>query len=203
MTFIKVNNVEISPNNDLKTVGELLNFVLDKHSNENDIITSIRLDDTEVDSNDKNNIYNESTENFTQIKIETKTKHQLVEEALISLSEYIDYLNKKIRYLSEKIKVNNFDTILFIEIIDGIELFTQLVTTIHRTLKFNTNLKVGNLTLKELQIHMLSILKALLPAKQKDDYVMICDLLEFELIDNLTQWKTGVIPTLKKYLQSR
>jgi hypothetical protein len=44
----------------------------------------------------------------------------------------------------------------------------------------------------------LSVIKALLPAKEKNDVVMLCDLLEYELIDNLTQWKIKVLPELKK-----
>jgi hypothetical protein len=38
----------------------------------------------------------------------------------------------------------------------------------------------------------------LLSAKEKNDNIMLCDLLEYELIDNLTQWKIKILPELKK-----
>ncbi len=53
-------------------------------------------------------------------------------------------------------------------------------------------------SIQKLEIHLLSVMKALLQAKEKNDTIMLCDLLEYELADNLTQWKIKVLPELKK-----
>lgn len=50
---------------------------------------------------------------------------------------------------------------------------------------------------KELQIHLLSVSKALSDAISKEDTIMLTDLLEYELKDNLTQWKIHVLTNLK------
>ncbi|MAZ48810.1 MAG: hypothetical protein CME65_09610 [Halobacteriovoraceae bacterium] len=50
---------------------------------------------------------------------------------------------------------------------------------------------------KELQIHLLSVMKALSDSINKDDSIMLTDLLEYELKDNLTQWKIHVLTNLK------
>lgn len=39
------------------------------------------------------------------------------------------------------------------------------------------------------KLHLLSTCKSLLRAKEKNDLLMICDLLEYEFMDNLTEWK--------------
>ena len=51
---------------------------------------------------------------------------------------------------------------------------------------------------QKLEIHLLSVVRSLLQAKEKNDSIMICDLLEYELIDNLKQWKIKILPELKK-----
>lgn len=55
----------------------------------------------------------------------------------------------------------------------------------------------GKLPYKELQIHLLSVIKAVSGAVSKEDTIMLTDLLEYELKDNLTQWKIHVLTNLK------
>ena len=58
-------------------------------------------------------------------------------------------------------------------------------------------LSSGN-TIKQLEIHLLSVVKGILTAEKKNDTVMLMDLLEYELKDNLTQWKITAIPQIKR-----
>ena len=60
----------------------------------------------------------------------------------------------------------------------------------------------GELPIKNLQIHLLSVLKAIETAHNSKDIVMLEDLLEFELKDNLTKWKILVTPALKIQAQN-
>ncbi len=57
-----------------------------------------------------------------------------------------------------------------------------------------------SLPIKNLQIHLLSVMKGIETAHKAGDDFMLEDLLEFELKDNLTKWKILVIPTLKAQL---
>ena len=41
-------------------------------------------------------------------------------------------------------------------------------------------------------------MKGIESAKNNNDYIMLNDLLEYELADNLTQWKLKILPRLKK-----
>lgn len=52
--------------------------------------------------------------------------------------------------------------------------------------------------LKAIEIHLLSVLKAVQSAEKADDRTMLSDLLEYELQDNLTQWKIKAIPQIKR-----
>ncbi|MEX0798110.1 MAG: hypothetical protein WEB87_03435 [Bacteriovoracaceae bacterium] len=57
-------------------------------------------------------------------------------------------------------------------------------------------------SIRQIKIHLLSILKAIKTAKENGDEVMLADLLEYELKDNLTQWKITAIPHIKRLIQT-
>lgn len=54
---------------------------------------------------------------------------------------------------------------------------------------------------KTAKIHLLSILKGIKAAHASNDTLMLVDLLEYELKDNLTQWKIRVFPQIKQLIQ--
>lgn len=53
------------------------------------------------------------------------------------------------------------------------------------------------LEFKKLQIHLLSIIRVSKDAQGNKDTLILSDLLEYELVDNLKQWKILILPTLK------
>jgi hypothetical protein len=130
---------------------------------------------------------------------------QLAFESIDSCFGYVDYINQQIQKLTalyqagETSKAND----AFVEVIDLMDLYIQLVSKVYEVLRLNLSDKmVKDDSIQKLEIHMLSVLKALLQAKEKEDIIMLCDLLEYELMDNLTQWKIKVLPELKRLKNS-
>lgn len=122
-------------------------------------------------------------------------------DSIDSCFGYVDYITSQIQKLitqynqGEQEQANHS----FVEVIELMDLYIQLVSRVYRVLR--TDLQVMNFkdeSIQKLEIHLLSVMKALLQAKEKDDTIMLCDLLEYELIDNLTQWKIKILPELKK-----
>lgn len=73
---------------------------------------------------------------------------------------------------------------------------------IHRDCRSLSRKKDTNDSIKNIEIHLLSILKAVKSAESSKDEEMLVDLLEYELQDNLTQWKIKAIPHLKGMIQA-
>ncbi len=125
----------------------------------------------------------------------------LVFESLHSSTGYIDYINSLILKIIHQYQANEIDKAnkTFIEVVELLDLYIQLMTKVYSALRINfKNKPFKDEQVVNLEIHLLSIIKALLPAKEKGDIIMLCDLLEHELMDNLTQWKIKIIPELKK-----
>lgn len=133
---------------------------------------------------------------------ETKSNSlNLAFESIDSCFGYVEYISAQIHKLILAYNKGEFDSAnnTFVEVIELMDLYVQLITRVYRVLRTDlpfTNYKDENV--QRLEIHLLSIMKAILQAKEKNDVIMLCDLLEYELIDNLTQWKIKVLPELKK-----
>ena len=84
-------------------------------------------------------------------------------------------------------------------IADRISRFITIITLLHRECS-------GALSdfddLKSVEIHLLSVLKAVQTAESTRDLTMLSDLIEYELQDNLTQWKIKAIPQIKLRLRT-
>ncbi|MBC7714111.1 MAG: hypothetical protein H7177_12280 [Rhizobacter sp.] len=122
-------------------------------------------------------------------------------ESIDSCFGYVDYITTQIQKLTTQYNEGKLDEAneSFVEVIELMDLYIQLVSRVYRVLR--TDLKVMNFkdeSIQKLEIHLLSVMKALLQAKEKNDTIMLCDLLEYELVDNLTQWKIKILPELKK-----
>ena len=126
---------------------------------------------------------------------------ELAFESIDSCFGYVDYISAQIHKLIASYNAGEQDlaNATFIEVVDLMDLYIQLITKVYKVLRVELQgQSFKDESVQKLEIHLLSVIKALLQAKEKEDIIMLCDLLEYELLDNLTQWKIKVLPELKK-----
>lgn len=131
----------------------------------------------------------------------SNTSLDLAFESIDSCFGYVDYITGQIQKLVPLYNAGNQEEAndAFVEVIELMDLYIQLVSRVYRVLRTDLELmSFKDESIQKLEIHLLSVMKALLQAKEKNDTIMLCDLLEYELIDNLTQWKIKILPELKK-----
>ncbi|MCK5072157.1 MAG: hypothetical protein KAQ98_01940 [Bacteriovoracaceae bacterium] len=203
MAMITVNSKEINHNiNTQTTINEIIDMVLDTAENDNNVVTDLTVDGKQVDVYDNDEKLKTTVGDFQEINLTVKSSLELAFEALDSCTHYIDVVMKKIDTLTSLYSENEImqANALFAEVIEIMDLFIQLMTKIHRSIRTHTKDNFNKApVIQDLEIHLLSILKALIPAKERNDLIMLCDLLEYELMDNLKRWKINAIPELKKY----
>ena len=132
--------------------------------------------------------------------VKTNASLELAFESIDSCFGYVDYITAQIQKLIGNYNQGNMDLANqnFVEVIELMDLYIQLVSRVYRVLRVELKSMQKDESIQKLEIHLLSVMKALLQAKEKNDTIMLCDLLEYELMDNLTQWKIKVLPELKK-----
>ncbi|TNF00293.1 MAG: hypothetical protein EP326_06650 [Deltaproteobacteria bacterium] len=201
MTLIRINSRNVEQKIDQKkSINSVMDFILQDLANEEEVVSNIHVNGQEI-SPDQDNIMNSPISDFESVDFTLTKSVDLAFDALDSSGAYIDIMIEKIQKLTVLYQQNQTAEAnkLFGEAIEIIDLFIQLMTRVQRTFKKSGLVKGQKTeTIAQLEIHLLSILKALIPAKEKEDIIMLCDLLEYELIDNLTQWKIRAVPELKK-----
>lgn len=142
-----------------------------------------------------------TTANNTTSTTNKNTSLELAFDSIDSCFGYVDYITSQIQRLIAQQNTGDTEGAnkTFIEVIDLMDLYIQLITKVYHVIRTDMpDRSFKDENLQKLEIHLLSVIKALVQAKEKNDVIMLCDLLEYELIDNLTQWKIKVLPELKK-----
>ena len=100
---------------------------------------------------------------------------------IISIVE--DFRKNEIKEANEKLS----------ELIEIVNLFIQLISQFKEQSSDFDKVK-GDVD--EIELHLLETVKEILEVKQNDDDTSLCDLLEYELADNLEKWHKKVIQPL-------
>ncbi|MGZ3787438.1 MAG: hypothetical protein ACXVLQ_02880 [Bacteriovorax sp.] len=138
---------------------------------------------------------------MTSLNNAKKNSLAIAFESIDSCFGYVEYITAQIQKLIAHYNAGEAKeaNAIFIEVVDLMDLYIQLITKVYRVIRTELHGQAfKDESIQRLEIHLLSVIKALLQAKEKDDIIMLCDLLEYELVDNLTQWKIKVLPELKK-----
>lgn len=202
MIFIECNNKRIDINTDtLRTVSELIPSFKDNHLEQGEYLSSLSINGELIENFNQNTILSKPLSEIQHIELRTSNSKSIILETIDDLPKYIDQLLSTIS-LAVKFSENDqykLTETLLLEIIEKIDTFIQLISHIHQSLTVisDEKLKSGQ-TIKQLEIHLLSVVKAILVAQKREDKVMLIDLLDYELKDNLTQWKIIAIPQIKK-----
>lgn len=186
------------------TINDAVDYIFANKLQPNVVVTDCYLDGVKYEVGQPLEIFSEVISTFKSVKFVTKSNVELGLEAIESCPAYIDNMCEKIQSLIHAYQNNQKEANEhFGDLVDTLDLYIQLMSQIFTIIKANTT---GSFTkgdeVQKLEIHLLSVLKAMLPAKEKEDIIMLTDLLEYELIDNLTQWKIKIVPTLRAELQS-
>jgi hypothetical protein len=200
MPEIKINNEIINfsfPK--INSLKEIIDLLLKEKIKPNEVISQVIIDGEMIDFENGEEL-KKKLDDLSEINFTINNSLSLAFHALYDCGLYIDSAIERILEIvqlyreNEVQKANNS----FPEIIDAIDFFVNLITKIYKTIFNNLSTEIYHHELfQNLEIHLLTILKSLLPAKEKGDITMLCDLLEYELAENLKQWKTEIIPSLE------
>jgi stress response protein SCP2 len=156
----------------------------------------------DINSEDPSLIRPISDEDLIQINFDEKKT--FMSDIIFETHELANKIIKQVLHTSELLQngENDKDLSKITITIQAVDTFIQSISFIMKNIK-DTESNFHSLPFKQLHIHLLSVMKAINTAQNTQDYIMLADLLEYELKDNLTQWKILIMPTLRKQTQIR
>ena len=202
MIQININNKKVVNSlSESPSLKKMIDYIIEEKINKNEIITQIKIDDRIIDLDSKDEL-SQVLQNDNTINFQIKSSLDLAFESLKDCSDYIKSSIFQIKEVIELYQKNEIQegNKQFPQIIDTIDFFVRLITKIHRAILSSQKSSQKELKqhIQNLEIHLLAALKNLLPAKEKADLTLLCDLLEYELCDNLNQWDKEILPALDR-----
>jgi hypothetical protein len=186
-----------------RNFAELLPLVKENYIGQDLILTEIKLNNFKITPDIKKDYLKQSLKTDDIIYLKTENKKSHTYDLLIELQNLMERMIKAIDPLCEAYKQSNINDCnnKITPLLNSIEIFIESYILISQRIDEKSQFKINySNEIKEIKIHLLSILKAIKPAMNKHDTLMLTDLLQYELKDNLTKWKIQIIPLLKDLL---
>lgn len=180
-----------------KDLYEILNSELTK---EKRVISKIIINNEVMSEGKQFDFFDTSIQKIYSVEIETVLKEDMVREHIFVLREQIekivDNCNKSILFFREgnEIESNRY----FSAVIEGLRWFNYAIDLIVSFNKIDIYIeKSGNKTLKEIMDSFSSIINNIAEYQENQDWIMIADVLEYELVPALKEWN-GIIEIFNK-----
>ena len=188
---ILVNGIEKNLACDGKTLGDLLDRILENEPESGNCFSNIRLneEDVLVDSHEVRQILISKIET---LETETLSLNQILEKNIANAEDYLKKLIPGIQKASDLFRSGNEQEAnkFLINIIDGMDWFSQVTDSIARAIDFESaDIIFEGKTIQERQEHLVELTRQMVEANQNQDWVLIADLLEYEILPYYTDWE--------------
>ncbi|MBC8286216.1 MAG: hypothetical protein H8E42_01945 [Nitrospinae bacterium] len=182
---ISINGAETQdPSIQGETLAEVLNAIL--KSRQDSYIRRVWLDGQEVSSSSEDTLKT-SAASVGLLELELGQLQDLLATNLTNAKEYLERLIPGFQKAADLFRMGSEQEAnqYYLQILDGIEWFSQVVLTI---VNAQEN-KLGEINLEERQKQLTDLIAQMLEANQNQDWVLMADLLEYEMIPFYKDWQ--------------
>jgi hypothetical protein len=194
MTRYFINEREIAPPADLSNFDQILKHAGDHHLPPNSVIRQINIDGHPLISDSFPNPGEilKQIENRDKVEIVTGTVSEIAHESIVEALDYFDRIETLIPSLASSFQIypgpESFENLR--QLLDGFYwtniLLDKLAANYHLTLE---NCLVQGISVRDHIEKFIAILKQFIDSQQRGDFVLIADLLEYEVIPIVPIWK--------------
>ena len=182
---ISINGAETQdPSFQGETLEEVMNAIV--KSRQNSYIRRIWLDGQEV-SSDSQDTLKTLTTSVELLELELAELQDLLANNLTNAKDYLVKLIPGFQKAADLFRMGNEQEAnqYYLQVLDGIEWFSQVVIIIVSTQKNKSEEK----SLEERQKKLTDLMSQMLEANQNQDWVLMADLMEYEMIPFYKDWE--------------
>jgi len=187
---IFVNGVENTPSFQGGTLGELLDQLLAKEPGQGNFFSNIRLNDADV-AYDSAETRQTPVSQIKTLETEIASLNEILEKNIINAQNYLKKLLPGIQKAADLFRsgseqeANKF----FINIIDGMDWFSEVMDTIAKVDDLQTEAVVlDRKNFEARQEKLVEWTRQMVEANKNNDWVLLADLLEYEILPYYTEW---------------
>ena len=202
MFKVNIDQKEVNiDDSSLRTFGELMDKISEKFLN-NKIITKVRLN-KESFTLEELKYYPLKEDGIKFLEIETDYLNNMKEKGLFLLKEYISKLIPQMEESSELLRIEDEleANQHFAICIEDLRLLINLIESTGSVLHIDFNeITFSNLPKNRME-RFSSHIKEIVISQENNDWIMLADLIEYELIPMLKEWEQIVEFVQKNYIK--
>ncbi len=188
----------------LRSLGELMDRVSRKAEQEGSRVLKVKLNGEDITGKDRGPMNLLPLEKIEEIEIQTGDPKELARSSLYSVADFLEQLLKELQNTAELFRLNNEERSnqSFMRCIDGLQVFMHSLESCRRLLGLSFELifvptsQGGNqITVAENRRRLFEVLDGMIEAQTNHDWVLMADLLEYELVPILEDWRQ-IIPLI-------
>ncbi len=168
--------------------GETLKEVLDAilTDRQDSYVRRVWLDGQEVSSSDPNALMT-SAASIELLELELANLQDVLANNLKNAKEYLEKLIPGFQKAADLFRIENEQEAnqYYLQILDGVDWFSQVILTIMQS----RGKELEGESLEERQKKLTRLMAQMLEANQNQDWVLMADLLEYEMIPFYEEWK--------------
>lgn len=211
--------MEISLNNQKEDIstegiqyfGQLMENLAKKAAEGGDTVLSVKLNGEDVTGKDRSHLEELPIQQVEELEIQTGDPKNLARSTLYSIADFHEQLLQEFKNTAELFRVGNGDRSnqSLLRCIDGLQVLMHSLESCRKLLGISFELLFipGDDGHKEENVaenrrKLFSIFDNMLQAQTDQDWVLLADMIEYELIPALTDWRQIICSILKQTTSS-
>jgi hypothetical protein len=195
MTRFFVNDREITPPLEMSSLGQVLRHVEASYLPPNSVVREIQIDGIPMMSDIDSQIQPEmlgQIDTRERIEFYTGTLTQIAHDSIAEAMEYLDRIEAATPSLAESFRTypgaEAFENLR--QLCEGFYWLNILFGKLEVSFQINPReMQVRDSSLEDYYQKFLSILKQLIASQESGDFIMISDLLEYEILQLVPVWR--------------
>ncbi len=177
----------------------------EKAAEAGDTVLSVKLNGEDITGKDHTDLIELPVTDIEELEVQTGDPKQLARSTLYSIADFLEQLLKELQNTAELFRLNQSrrSNDSFLRCIDGLQVFMHTMESCRRLLGISYELifvpanDESERSVAECRRELFSTLDAMIEAQSDQDWVLMADMLEYELIPNLEEWRR-IIPEILK-----
>ncbi|MBI4666012.1 MAG: hypothetical protein HY751_06360 [Nitrospinae bacterium] len=201
---IRVNDQTVEL--DLSGVNDLVGIVETLRDNQlaaGELMVELTVDGQTVDISSLRTEGNRSLDGVKAISLTTMKKPlEMAARLLREMGGYLGSLSNGVGKIADGFRMGNEDdgNLMLVDALDGIHAFVELIDTVKTLSKTDlAGISIGSGTVAEKEEKLTSVLRQLQEGQVTKDWVMVADLLEYEMAPLIDEWRE-ILPLVEKEL---
>ena len=202
MASIQINGQDLKKPFEGQTLGSLLMAIRDNQLETGHFLSEVNCDGVSLNLREEEDMKDMALDSFSEIRVHSHSPETIISESLQNNDEVSEALCELLTSIAEKLRVGMIADSMtpYIECLEHVEAFLQIVNHIQAYLVDNGEETVAE-SMDEYIRQFLEISQEMLEAQNDEDYVLLADLVEYEVVPLLQDW-LEISGNIKQFLQA-